>query len=152
MLPASRNIRLAGETMLPANLARAPCVYLGFIILIHAVIHSIYGLPLDLHGYREKTVRAPVYASLEHQQPSRLRDTIYPNIRSDPYDYGENWRGKHVHVMQKLSIEGPSAKKQLNPLINPKRACAAWVTVVVLCVCVSVRTRYSGSIYARLKV
>ena len=24
------------------------------------------------------------------------------------------------------------------PIINPRRACAAWVTIVVLCVCVSV--------------
>ena len=28
---------------------------------------------------------------------------------------------------------------------NPRRACAARVTVVVSCVCMSVRTRYSGS-------
>ena len=32
-----------------------------------------------------------------------------------------------------------------NIFINPRRACAARVTVVVLCVCVSVRTRYFGS-------
>ena len=30
-------------------------------------------------------------------------------------------------------------------LINPRRACAERVTVVVSCVCMSVRTRYSGS-------
>ena len=34
-------------------------------------------------------------------------------------------------------------------IVNPRRACAARVTVVVLCVCMyvcmSVRTRYSGS-------
>ena len=30
-------------------------------------------------------------------------------------------------------------------IINPRRACAERVTVVVSCVCVSVRTRYSGS-------
>ena len=32
-----------------------------------------------------------------------------------------------------------------NIFINPRRGCAARVTVVVLCVCVSVWTRYSGS-------
>ena len=30
-------------------------------------------------------------------------------------------------------------------IINPRRACAERVTVVVSCVCMSVRTRYSGS-------
>ena len=50
-------------------------------------------------------------------------------------------------------IRGTSRCNKIQPLINPQRACAERVTVVVSCVCLSVcmyvcmsvRTRYSGS-------
>ena len=42
-------------------------------------------------------------------------------------------------------LEVYKAREKELDVINPRRACAERVTVVVSCVCMSVRTRYSGS-------
>ena len=57
-----------------------------------------------------------------------------------------------IFTRMRLTRLVPIMPKEL-PIINPRRACAERVTVVILCVCVcvcmcvcmSVRTRYSGS-------
>ena len=72
-----------------------------------------------------------------------------------------SWKGRSYALLFMVPLGLPSARPMAQgkrygyhlSIINPRRACAERVTVVVLCVCVyvclsvclSVRTRYSGS-------
>ena len=77
---------------------------------------------------------------------------------------GEGWRherengfGKMVEKVREEKMKRHVITAKVNTVINPRHTCAARVTVVVSCVCVcvcvclyicmSVRTRYSGSMH-----
>ena len=56
------------------------------------------------------------------------------------YIYDQSIHGIYTFLDPKIR-----SQIKIPPIFNPRRACAARVTVVVSCVCLSVRTRYSGS-------